>query len=122
VPTDLVYVPRKVWVIEGNAKDPYYNYGKHLFYVDQETYGIWHEEVFDKAGVPWIWQFRLEDHFESPNGLNNAGLGSNGCTYDMKARHASWGQSYNETTYYLPASWFPLERFNSTELLKQAKK
>ncbi len=122
VPVDLAYVPRKVWVVEGMPKDPYYNFGRHVFYVDKETYIIWLSEVFDKAGNPWLWQYRREDYFEAPNGMNSIGISQSGAIFDVKVRHASGSYPVEEGTFFLPASAYGLDRFNTTELLKTSVK
>jgi hypothetical protein len=51
--TKAVWVKRPVWVIEGTAKNPYYNYGKMIFYIDKELHiGYW-KEIYDRSGKYW---------------------------------------------------------------------
>ncbi|MBE0597144.1 MAG: DUF1329 domain-containing protein [Desulfuromonadales bacterium] len=51
-PTDFVYVPRKMYIIEVNAKDRYYNYGLTHLYLDPEA-GFIYKYVNDRAGQYW---------------------------------------------------------------------
>lgn len=47
---NLVFVPRPVWVIEGESSDPYYNFGKVIMYFDKEIYRIYWKLVHNRAG------------------------------------------------------------------------
>lgn len=46
----LVYVPRDVWIVEGESTDPQYNFAKVLFYFDKELYQIHWKLVYSRAG------------------------------------------------------------------------
>ncbi len=46
----LAFVPRPAWVVEGESKDPYYNFGKVIMYFDKELYRIYWKLVHNKAG------------------------------------------------------------------------
>jgi hypothetical protein len=51
--TKAVWVKRPVWVIEGHSKNPYYNYGKTIFYIDKDLHiGYW-KEIYDRSGQYW---------------------------------------------------------------------
>jgi hypothetical protein len=51
--TKAVWVKRPVWVIVGQSKNPYYNYGKMTFYIDKELHiGYW-KEIYDRSGQYW---------------------------------------------------------------------
>ncbi len=51
--TKAVWVKRPVWVIEGHSKNPYYNYGKMIFYIDKDLHiGYW-KEIYDRSGQYW---------------------------------------------------------------------
>lgn len=52
-PTAHWWVKRPVWVIEGNPRDRYYNYGRQIFYVDRETYHAYAKIVHTRAGEYW---------------------------------------------------------------------
>jgi len=47
---NLVFVPRPVWVVEGQSSDPYYNFGKVIMYFDKEMYRIYWKLVHNRAG------------------------------------------------------------------------
>ncbi|GIW40871.1 MAG: hypothetical protein KatS3mg076_1448 [Candidatus Binatia bacterium] len=46
----LVYVPRKVWIVEGESNDPEYNFSKSVFYFDKELFQIHWKLVYNRAG------------------------------------------------------------------------
>ena len=51
--TAEVWVPRELYVIEAESKDPYYNYGKQIIYIDAKSYtGHW-KEIWDRSGEYW---------------------------------------------------------------------
>ncbi len=52
-PTSVVWVPRKVILLEATPLDPYYNYGKQVFWFDKENYGSWYKIIQNKAGEYW---------------------------------------------------------------------
>ena len=47
---NLVFVPRPVWIVEGQSTDPYYNFGKVIMYFDKEMYRIYWKLVHNRAG------------------------------------------------------------------------
>ncbi|MFN8545759.1 MAG: DUF1329 domain-containing protein [Candidatus Binatia bacterium] len=47
---NLVFVPRPVWVVEGESPDPYYNFGKVVMYFDKDMYRIYWKLVSNRAG------------------------------------------------------------------------
>lgn len=47
---NLVFVPRNVWIIEGESTDPYYNFGKVIMYFDKDIYRIYWKLVHNRAG------------------------------------------------------------------------
>jgi uncharacterized protein DUF1329 len=47
---NLVFIPREVWVVEGQSSDPYYNFGKVVMYFDKEMYRIYWKLVHNRAG------------------------------------------------------------------------
>ena len=52
-PTNVTWVPRPVWVVEGRPRDRYYSYGRQLFYVDRDTFVVYAKAVDTPAGEPW---------------------------------------------------------------------
>ena len=47
---NVAYVPRPAWIVEGESKDPYYNFGKVIMYFDQDMYRIYWKLVHNRAG------------------------------------------------------------------------
>jgi hypothetical protein len=47
---NVVFVPRQVWIIEGQSTDPYYNFGKVIMYFDKDIYRIYWKLVHNRAG------------------------------------------------------------------------
>jgi hypothetical protein len=47
---NVVFVPRQVWIVEGQSTDPYYNFGKVIMYFDKELYRIYWKLVHNRAG------------------------------------------------------------------------
>ena len=47
---NLVFVPRQVWVVEGQSSDPYYNFGMVIMYFDKEMFRIYWKMVHNRAG------------------------------------------------------------------------
>jgi hypothetical protein len=47
---NLVMIPRPVWILEGQADDPYYNFGKVIMYMDKDMYRIYWKLVHNRAG------------------------------------------------------------------------
>ena len=53
LPTNAVFVPREVYRIELESKDPYSLYGRQILYVDSVTLLPYYKFVFDRSGHPW---------------------------------------------------------------------
>lgn len=47
---NLTLIPRPVWILEGQADDPYYNFGKVVMYMDKDMYRIYWKMVHNRAG------------------------------------------------------------------------
>jgi hypothetical protein len=47
---NLVFIPRPVWIVEGQSSDPYYNFGKVIMYFDKEMFRIYYKLVHNRAG------------------------------------------------------------------------
>jgi hypothetical protein len=83
------FSPRPVWIVEGNPKDTYYNYGKQLFYVDRDTFISWFKEVYDRAGAYWKTIIAYQTHAYTDSGKNNIGFYEIYQAVDDKAHHAT---------------------------------
>jgi len=86
-PANAVWIPREFLIIESIPKEPYYNYGKIIYWIDKDTHSINHKIVWDKAGeywktliIPRVWV----DYAEKKGVLHcNSHI-----IYDEKAKHA----------------------------------
>ena len=52
-PVDGVWVPRKFYVIEAIPKDPYYNYGKTIYWIDKGSNWMIYKIIYDRAMEYW---------------------------------------------------------------------
>lgn len=52
-PTNVYWVKRPVWVVEGRPRDRYYSYGRQLFYVDRDTFQVYAKVIDTPAGEYW---------------------------------------------------------------------
>jgi hypothetical protein len=52
-PVSPVYERRPAWIIEAKSKDPYYNYGKQVIWVDAEANTPMLKVVYDRGGKFW---------------------------------------------------------------------
>jgi hypothetical protein len=52
-PTNAVWVKRKAYVIEGTPKDPYYNYGSTILWLDVDRCAAAYKINFDRANKYW---------------------------------------------------------------------
>ncbi|MBU4035076.1 MAG: DUF1329 domain-containing protein [Proteobacteria bacterium] len=122
-PLNITYVPRKVWVVEQRPKDPYYNWGLHINYVDQETYTIWYKEVHEKSGDFRLWLSLIVHYSESPSGKNNTGDRDAQLYIDEKSRHATCTSRspYPEGFIYMPASQLDTSYFSVNNFLMLSK-
>ncbi len=122
-PLNITYVPRKVWIVEQMPKDPYYNWGLHINYVDQESYTIWYKEVYDKSGQFRTWVSTLLHYSESPSGKGNTGEIDANIYIDEKARHATVNCRcpYPEAYSYIPVSKLSPDYFAMNNFLLLSK-
>jgi hypothetical protein len=109
----LVYVPRDVWVVEGESTDPQYNFAKVVFYFDKEMFQIHWKLVFNKAGEYFYnaacghhWAKSADDTFSAV--ANNIVIGVND-----KTNRAAFGGRY--TSQFVERS-FPKNRFTLQNL------
>jgi len=123
-PTDVTYVPRSVWIIEGLPKDPYYNWGLHKFYVDKETYVIWLKEVYEKSGEFRTWIQYMLHYSEGPSGNNTVGVYDTTWFVDEKIHHATLVQKPWHSEHckiFMPASKVGIEFYAMSNFLQLSK-
>ncbi len=123
-PLNITYVPRKVWIIEQMPRDPYYNWGKHINYIDQETYTIWYKEVYQRSGEFRTWISFLTHYSEAPSGKNSTGDFDCQLFIDETAHHAtSVNRSANpeEAFLYMPEARLKPSFFSMNNFLLLSK-
>ncbi len=97
--TNVTWVPRQVWIVEGMPKDPYYLCGKHIFYVDKEFYLVAELHVYDKAGEFQYWNPISHVYAEGPSGNYVVGVPTGIPLINTKAQHATPNTIYNNRVY-----------------------
>jgi len=122
-PGVITYVPRKVWIVEQMPKDPYYNWGLHVNYIDQETYTIWYKEVYTKSGEFRTWVLTFLHYSETPTGKNNTGDCDGQLYIDELSHHATMIASapHPEAFLYMPVSKLDPSYFTVSNFLLLSK-
>ncbi len=52
-PINLHMTKRPVWILEIQAKDPYFAYGRQYLWMDKELFRAYYKEVYNRAGEYW---------------------------------------------------------------------
>ncbi len=105
-PGVITYIPRKVWIVEQMPKDPYYSWGLHINYIDQETYTIWYKEVYERSGNFRTWIINFMHNSEASTGNNTIGVSDAALYIDENVQHATMVAAYPDHENYIciPAS------------------
>ncbi len=85
----LVWIPTQCYLLEANAKDPYYNYGKQIFYVSKEVFVMPYKEVYDHSGEYWKTNFVIEGVWGIDDGVRIRGNADISYMVDPRARHST---------------------------------
>lgn len=122
LPTNLIWVVRPVWVVEGYPKDPYYSYGRQIFYVDRETYKIYYKVIHNHAGDYWKTVFNDLGIGVTEDGRERQIVAAAVVAVDDRAGHASYvkGNAPDFIVEYGSARVQP-ELFTVTGLLRAGK-
>lgn len=67
-----VFIRRPVWVIEGKPKDPYYEAGRVVLYVDRELYHAYYKIGYTRAGEQYQTNFCGQTWAKTPDGTFGA--------------------------------------------------
>jgi hypothetical protein len=51
--TDGLWVPVPVYIVEAFPKDPYYNYGRQIFFIERNTFTPVWKQVYNRSGEYW---------------------------------------------------------------------
>ncbi len=75
------FIRRPVWIVEGTPKDPYYEAGKIVLYIDRELYHGYYKISFTKAGELYrtnlcgqAWGRSADGQFAAPSALLMLGI------------------------------------------------
>jgi len=66
-PVNLVWVKRPTYVLEIEAKDPYYNYGIQYLWLDAEFFQPTFKVIHDRSGAYWKVEWQPQCAWESPD-------------------------------------------------------
>lgn len=50
---DLLWVPVPVYIVEATPKDPYYNYGRQIYYLEQNSFTPNWKQIYNRSGEYW---------------------------------------------------------------------
>jgi len=122
LPTNMVWVPRPVWVVEGYPKDPYYSYGRQVFYIDRTTYKIYYKVVYTPAGEYWKTIFNDLGIGVASDGAPRQLIVAAAVAVDDRANHATYtkGEGPDFITEFNSARAQP-ELFTVNGLLRLGK-
>ncbi|HVO22374.1 MAG TPA: DUF1329 domain-containing protein [Candidatus Margulisiibacteriota bacterium] len=122
LPTNLIWVRRPVWIVEGYPKDPYYNYGRQIFYVDRSTFKIYYKIVYTPSGEYWKTIFNDLGLGVTADGQERQVVSALLVAVDSRADHASYtkGNAPDFIVEYHSARVLP-EQFTVGGLLRRGK-
>jgi hypothetical protein len=103
-PTNLVWVKRKGYVVEGKSKDPYYNYGSFYMWFDADRYVASYKVNHDRAGKYWKTAESTLVNTTSKDGSYRSSEWANLLMVDARTDHASISVQCNPTdtwTWYM---------------------
>jgi hypothetical protein len=101
---NLVFVPRQVWVVEGQSTDPYYNFGKVIMYFDKEMYRIYWKTVHNRAGE-YFYTAMCGYHFVKNDETFSAVFPNLVVGVNDKTNRAALGGRYQSS--FLEQNWDP---------------
>ena len=100
--TSDIWVTRKVHVVQCEAKDPYYGYGKFELWYDPETYNFPFKVIWDKAGKRWKIESSGQGAYDAGDGvIGKMEAGFCDWIFDEQRDHATGVDSYS-TKYGRP--------------------
>ncbi len=95
-PLNVTYVKRPVYIIECEAKDPFYNYGKQTLWVDKEIYCGYYKKINDHSGEYWKTWYNIWAVNETPDKTFRIPYFVSVNMIDEKAEHATVFELWNE--------------------------
>ena len=105
---DNAFVKRPAWIVEGTPKDPYYEAGKIVLYIDRDLYHGYYKLSFNKAGELYrtnfcgqAWGRSKDGSFAAPSALLMLGVN------EKENRGTPAGRFTRETFERgFPPNWF----------------
>lgn len=88
-PANFVWVKRPIWILEAVPKDPYYNYGKQVFWCDPEIFNPAIKIIYDRAGAYWKTFYGSLGALGSADGKMRVHMVSMQNIVDDRSRHAT---------------------------------
>ncbi len=117
-----------VWLLEMFPKDPYYNYGRQILYIDKEHHCAYYKEIYDRAGSYWkctsvYYSFQFAEDGE------DFGMSELYNHVDWKTHHAGFSNIINYPAapimptgnYRLPLSKLGPDHFTKDYLIQISK-
>lgn len=121
MPTNFVWVERPLWIVEGHPKDPYYSYGRQIFYIDRATYKIYYKVVYTPAGEYWKTLFNDVALAEAPDGSRHL-IGASLVAVDDRSDHATYTPAAaSDRIFEYNSARIRPEGFTISGLLRRAK-
>jgi hypothetical protein len=107
-PLGNVYARRPVWIVEGTPRDPYYEAGRIVLYVDRDLYHGYYKLSYNKAGELYrtnfcgtAWGRSADGRFAAPTALLMLGVN------EKENRGTPAGRFTTETfERQFPGDWF----------------
>ena len=87
---NMVWVPRRMFVVEALPLDPYYNYAKSIYWIDKQTHWISHKICWDKSGEYWKSSYCGPVCWEWGDGLKGVETPNIQVFVDEKTKHATY--------------------------------
>jgi hypothetical protein len=101
---NVVFVPRPVWILEGQSSDPYYNFGKVIMYFDKEMYRIYWKMVHNRGGE-YFYTAMCAYHFVKNDDTFHAVFPNFVVGVNDKTNRAALGGRYQES--FIERKWDP---------------
>jgi len=119
--TNTVWTKRPVWIVEGKPKNPYYNYGREIHWVDKETFTGYWKEIYDRSDEYWKMYWATWGWAATADG-KEAGSMIISMVLDERLQHCSSLDSYCKDCYYINnAKSIDLNQFSLAGFTKMSK-
>ncbi len=124
-PVNSTWHPRKMWILQSEPKDPYYNYGKQFYYIDRITFNAWYKIIYNKAGEYWKTVLNTLSYQITQNNKDTIGQSDVILAIDDRTHHASYSQMEDFPTrpckYNMPVDQVGPDNFTINTMLILSK-